>query len=154
MAESDNILTKLQDLLVYVIPQINKFPRDQRFVLGDRIETKLLDVQESCVRAYYSRDKRGHLLEANLRLEVGRHLVRLAHGLRLLSNHTYAVLAARMDEVGRMIGGWLKTQAGPSTRGADGARTLVSANSASAPGPVSAGGAADRDFCAPMGGRE
>lgn len=66
MAESDNILTKLQDLLVYLIPQLNKFPRDQKFVLGDRIETKLLDVQEDCLRAYYSRDKRGHLLEANL----------------------------------------------------------------------------------------
>ncbi len=51
MAESDNILTKLHDLLVYVLPQINKFPRDQRFVLGDRIENQLLDVQESCLRS-------------------------------------------------------------------------------------------------------
>ncbi len=39
MAESDNILTKVQDLLIYLIPQLNKFPRDQKFVLGDRIET-------------------------------------------------------------------------------------------------------------------
>jgi len=50
MAESDNILTKLQDLLVYLVPQLNKFPRDQKFVLGDRIETKLLDVQEDCLQ--------------------------------------------------------------------------------------------------------
>ena len=50
MAESDNILTKLQDLLFYLIPQLNKFPRDQKFVLGDRIETKLLDVQEDCLQ--------------------------------------------------------------------------------------------------------
>jgi hypothetical protein len=56
MAESDNILTKLQDLLLYMIPQLNKFPRDQKFVLGDRIENKLLDVQELCLRAYYGRD--------------------------------------------------------------------------------------------------
>jgi hypothetical protein len=48
MAESDNILTRLQDLLVYLIPQLNKFPRDQKFVPGERIETKLLDVQEFC----------------------------------------------------------------------------------------------------------
>jgi hypothetical protein len=93
MAESDNILTKLQDLLVYLIPQLNKFPRDQKFVLGDRIETKLLDVQEFCLRAYYSRERRGHLLEANLQLEVARHLVRLANALKLFSNHTYGVLA-------------------------------------------------------------
>jgi hypothetical protein len=96
MAESDNILTKLQDLLVYLIPQLNKFPRDQKFVLGDRIETKLLDVQEDCLRAYYSRDKRGHLLEANLQLEVARHLVRLANALKLFSNQTYGV--TRMPE--------------------------------------------------------
>jgi len=109
MAESDNILTKLHDLLLYVIPQLNKFPRDQKFVLGDRIETKLLEVQEHCLRAYYSRDKRAHLLEENLKLEITRHLVRLAHGLRHFSHHTYGVLAEKMDEVGRMIGGWLKS---------------------------------------------
>jgi hypothetical protein len=34
MAESDNILTKLHGLLLYLVPQLNKFPRDQKFVLG------------------------------------------------------------------------------------------------------------------------
>lgn len=114
MAESDNILTKLHDLLLYLIPQLNKFPRDQKFVLGDRIQTKLLEVQECCLRAYYGREKRAHLLEANLQLEVTRHLVRLAHGLRLFSNHTYGVLAEKVDEVGRMVGGWIKA-CGPAT---------------------------------------
>jgi hypothetical protein len=71
--------------LLYLIPQLNKSPRGQKFVLGDRIETKLLDVQEFCLRAYYSRDKRGHLLEANLQLEVARHQVRLAHALKLFA---------------------------------------------------------------------
>ena len=56
---------------------------------GDRIETTLPDVQEFCLRAYYSRDKRGHLPEADLQLEVVRHLVRLANALKLFSNHTY-----------------------------------------------------------------
>lgn len=51
------------------------------------------------------------MLEANLTLEVTRHLIRLAHALRLVSHHTYGMLAEKMDEVGRMIGGWLKTQA-------------------------------------------
>ena len=120
MAESDNVLTKLQDLLLYVIPHINKLPRDQKFVLGDRIETKLLEVQECCLRAYYSRDKRTHLLEANVRLELTRHLVRLAHGLRLFSNHTYGVMAEKTDEVGRMIGGWLRSLAAAGPNGAPG----------------------------------
>lgn len=109
MAEADNILTKLHDLLLYVIPQLNKFPRDQKFVLGDRIEIKLLEVQEDCLRAYYGREKRAPLLDANMTLEITRHLIRLAHALRLLSNHAYSVMAEKVDEVGRMIGGWLKS---------------------------------------------
>ena len=50
MATSDNVLTKLHDLLLYLIPQLGTFPRDQKFLLADRIETKLLDVQERCIR--------------------------------------------------------------------------------------------------------
>jgi hypothetical protein len=42
------------------------------------------------LRAYYSRDKRGHLLEANLQLEVARHLVRLANTLKLFSSRMRA----------------------------------------------------------------
>ena len=126
-AESDNNLTKLQDRLVYLTPQLSKFPRDQKFVLGDRIEAKVLAVQEHCLRACYSRDKRTHLLEANLTVVVTRHLIRLAHGLRLVRNHTYGVLAEQMEEVGPMIGGWLKTQAVTGAPGGNGARTFLSA---------------------------
>jgi len=126
MAESDNVLTKLHDLLVYLVPQLSRFPRDQKFVLGDRIEVKVLEVQESCLRAYYGRDKRPHLLEANLTLEVTRHLIRLAHALRYFSNHTYGVVSEKVDVVGRMIGGWLRSLAG--------ARTFPSAPAAAATG--------------------
>ena len=44
-------------LLRRVIPHLDKFPRQRRFTLGDRIETALLDVLESLVAAAYSRDK-------------------------------------------------------------------------------------------------
>ena len=108
MSENDNILTKLHDLLLYVVPVLAKFPRDHKFTLGDRILARLLDVQECCVLAYYGRDKEGPLTEANLQLEMVRHLVRLAHDLKLVSHHQYEVLADKMEEVGRMVGGWLR----------------------------------------------
>ena len=92
-------------------------PRDQKFLLGDRIETKMLEVLEHSIRAYYRKDKRPHLLEANMALEITRHLVRLAHGLRNLSPKACEVISQRVDEVGRMIGGWLK-QSG-ATRAAE-----------------------------------
>lgn len=117
MANPDNILTKLHDLLLYLVPQLAKFPRDQKFLLADRIQVKVLDVQEACLRAYYSRDKVSHLRQANMSLEICRHLVRLSHDLRFLTTKTYGVLCEKMDEVGRMIGGWLKASRSPDAKG-------------------------------------
>jgi hypothetical protein len=72
MAECDDIVTKVQDLPVYLIPQSNKFRRCQMFVPGDRIENMVPGVQEDCLRACYSRGMHGQLLETNLKLREAR----------------------------------------------------------------------------------
>ncbi len=112
MAEPDNVLTKLHELLLYSVPQLAKMPRDQKFLLGDRIETKMLEVLEHALRAYYRKDKRPHLIEANLTLEIIRHLVRIAYNLRAIPPKAYEVISERVNEIGRMVGGWLKAAPG------------------------------------------
>lgn len=121
MGNEDNVLTRLHDLLMYLVPQLAKFPRDQKFVLGDRIQTRLMDVQEQCVRAYFGTEKQAHLVEANLTVESVRHLLRLAHSLRLMSAKAYGVASEKLDTVGRMLGGWIK-----STRRGRGAESRAS----------------------------
>jgi len=69
MANSETILTLTYDFLVYLIPQLSKYPRDQKFVLGDRIENLALDVLDDFIVAYYSKQKIDHLRNANLKLE-------------------------------------------------------------------------------------
>jgi len=56
MATRDNVLTKLHDLLLYILPQLARFPPSPYVAtagkpVGDRIETRRLDVQERCIRA-------------------------------------------------------------------------------------------------------
>jgi hypothetical protein len=72
------------DLLLWIIPQLDKLPRVRRFTLGDRIENGLLDVLEGLTDAAYSRVKVDTLRQANLRLDRVRHLWRLAHELKAL----------------------------------------------------------------------
>ena len=43
------------ELLGWLIPLLDKFPRSRRFSLGDRLETALLDVLERLVEAAYTR---------------------------------------------------------------------------------------------------
>ena len=54
-------MTKAYDVLLWLINHMGKFPRSHRFVLGDRIESRKLNVVESLVLAAYARDRREHL---------------------------------------------------------------------------------------------
>ena len=96
------------ELIGWLIPQLDKFPRLRRFTLGERLERTLLDVLELLLEAAYTRNKATALQRANLRLEVARHLWRLAHELEAVSIRRYAHGAGLMDDLGRQIGGWLR----------------------------------------------
>jgi hypothetical protein len=43
---SPDSITLTYDLLKWAIPTLKKFPRDQRFLVGDRIENHTLDILE------------------------------------------------------------------------------------------------------------
>lgn len=43
------------ELLLRLIPQLDKFPRARRFTLGERIEAGLLEVLDLLVEAAYTR---------------------------------------------------------------------------------------------------
>ncbi len=76
MPKEVDAITKLYDFLLWMIPKLEKFPRSQRFVLGDRIETLMLDILELLLDAASSKQKRQPLRSANLHLEKLRHLIR------------------------------------------------------------------------------
>ncbi len=109
MAKLETILTLTYDFLLYLIPQLSKYPRDQKFVLGDRIETLALDILDDVIVAYYSKQKLERLQNANLKLERLRFLIRLSHDLKLLSNQKYGVISQKINEIGGTVGNWQKS---------------------------------------------
>jgi hypothetical protein len=44
------------ELILWLIPQLDKFPRSRRFTLEERLETILLEILELLVEAFFSRD--------------------------------------------------------------------------------------------------
>ena len=108
MPEVMQVIPKTYDLILWLIPRLKEFPRDQRFLLGDRIQTAALDVLCLLIEANYARSRAGQLRSANLELEKLPRLVRLAHDLHYLNGRRYQHVAERIDEVGRLVGGWVK----------------------------------------------
>ena len=91
-----------------MVPQLDLFPKSRRYSLGTRIEEGLCFVLEKLVEASYSRARAVNLREANLRLEVLRHLWRVAFELKAIALKAWSIGAELMLGLGRQIGGWLK----------------------------------------------
>ncbi len=97
-------------ILHWLIPQLDKFPRSRRFTLGDRLELRLLRVLELLVAAAYSPEKTRLLQQVNRDLEVSRHLWRLCHELEVINTRRYEHGSGLLLDLGRQVGGWLKSR--------------------------------------------
>jgi hypothetical protein len=106
------IVTKAYDLACWLLPRVNDFPRSYRFVLGDRLITVALDLVEGLIEASHLREKRHTLERVSVQLNRLRLLVRLSKDLKLLTVSRYEYAARAMNEIGAMLGGWLKQQGG------------------------------------------
>jgi|SRR3989344_5190453 len=114
MIEQFKIYTKTVEFIAWFFPIINKFPKAQRFVLGQQIETTGIEVLKAIIRANHQTDlaARKHLLaEVDLQIELLRSLLRVAHLLGFLSHKQYEHALMRVSELGKMLGGWKKQTA-------------------------------------------
>ena len=87
------------------MPSVEKFPRRQKFLLGDRLQATTLDVLERLVEATYTRDRRRHLAAANLGIEKLPFLCRLAKDVGCLDARRSEHAVCALDETGWLIGG-------------------------------------------------
>lgn len=102
------VITKTYDLILWSCNHTSRFPRNHRFVLGERIERNLYDLLETLIEAKYRRDRKPLLEACNLKLEILRFQFRLAKDLKCLQAKSYGFAAKAVDEIGRLVGGWLR----------------------------------------------
>ena len=108
--ESGNISPKAvqdcRDLLLWMIPHIDKLPKNRRYTLGEKLESRIIAVLESLVTAAYAKQKTQVLSQANIDLEVSRHLWRLCYEFRAVSVDSYQHGSTLLFELGKQVGNW------------------------------------------------
>lgn len=112
MAQKENILTRLEDFMVWFLPHLEKFPRNYKFLLGDRAVKILLDILEDLTDAYYSKDKLAKLQRANIGLEKFRRLLAICTRMKFFTPRQLAYASDCLRQIGTDLGGWMKQQTG------------------------------------------
>lgn len=110
MPEDMVILSRVFDLLAWLLPKAERFPRLYRMTVTQRLMDAALDLQECLFDAQSRRGARRAecLHAADSALAKMRLYLRLAHHWHWLSDGQYEYVSQRVAEVGRLLGGWLK----------------------------------------------
>lgn len=102
------IFQKTYDLILYLYPVVNKFPKSEKFVLGQRIENTALNVLEGIIVANQEVDKEDRLKKTSVELEKLRIFIRLAKDLKFIGFKQYGHVSKMVNEIGKMLGGMIK----------------------------------------------
>ena len=94
--------------MVWLLQHTGKFPKDERFRLAKRIDDALFDFHKSLNQAIYEKQADVHLRQADLHLQLMRSYLRLAVELKYSSPDQFRNAAEHLDEIGRLLGGWMK----------------------------------------------
>lgn len=91
-----------------------KFPKSQKHLLGQTCSAYLLEILEKTLasaQAAQAPEKIFHLHHASTKLDALKLLVRLAKDCKCVSNAQYLQMESKLQEIGRMLGGWMKSLA-------------------------------------------
>lgn len=86
-------------------------PKKDRYALGVKIQNVALDFLALLIRANYERNAQRHAMlhEASIQLDLLKVLLRVAKDTRSLAETRYLNLQIQLQEVGKMLGGWIKS---------------------------------------------
>ena len=108
------IFTRTYDFLSWLIPHTMNFPRSQRFVVTRRLQDAALDFQEHIIEAnrQWGRARLDYLRRADAALDKVRLYLRLAVRWQWLNEGQYRHVSAMVQELGNLLGGWIKQTSG------------------------------------------
>ncbi|MEF8731815.1 MAG: diversity-generating retroelement protein Avd [Candidatus Accumulibacter meliphilus] len=113
MAEDELvILSRCFDLLTWLVPKSESFPKVHRHSVVQRMLDSALDFQELLfsARKATAAARRQRLQDADGRLDQLRLYLRLAHHWHWLNDGQYEHVSRQVAELGRLLGGWMKQE--------------------------------------------
>ena len=104
------LIKKLYELYKYAHKSVSIFPKHERYSLGEKIETNILEAIELSVfgNAQPKNFKEVYLLKANAKIEVLKILFRMSLENDFINEAQYIQTEEYLQESGKMLGGWIK----------------------------------------------
>ncbi len=100
------IFVRTYDLIQWLLPHTNSWPRTYRFTLTQEVVRAALRFQERLLEATLTDETSKRLAQADVELQKVRLYLRLGYDLHLMSSGQYAHVSEMIGHVGRLLGAW------------------------------------------------
>jgi hypothetical protein len=86
------------------------FPQTSRHTLGSKIDSLFIETTELVLKASYLTKQEKLILinRASLKLDLLKFFLQVSWEIKALDNKKYILLSEKINEIGKMIGGWIK----------------------------------------------
>ncbi len=87
--------------------------KDRRYTFGARVEERFLDLLEHAYAAYFNSEngKIEKITYCITLLDGIKWLIQIGWEAKSFSDGQYAVIGSKLEEIGKMLGGWKKNRA-------------------------------------------
>lgn len=110
MATQDfKILTKVKDMMLYAYPVLAQFPKAEKFSLAQDIRHCMDELMELTITEDKKYTKKTTIENMDIANEKLKQYIEIAMELKFISFHKYEVWMKYLVEIGKMIGGLLKS---------------------------------------------
>jgi hypothetical protein len=110
------LLTKLEELDAYTHTVLHQFPKLERHLLCADLRATTNRLLRLTVIAWKRKQKAAALFDLDVEIEVCRGLVRKAHRLSYISTKRLDVWMRHVNEIGRIVGAWIKHEGAAAPR--------------------------------------
>lgn len=110
---------KIEDMINYARPMIGRWPPFHKYTIGEDIMREMYLMLRLATRARLKYMNKSTLADLDISKAMLEVLVKSANDIeftdrkgnkrRLLTDHSYGVWSGYIEEIGKLIGGWMKT---------------------------------------------
>ncbi|MGB7957625.1 MAG: four helix bundle protein [Minisyncoccia bacterium] len=113
-----SILARIKEGYLFWMNLVPHIAKGARYTLGARIENKFLDLLELSYAAYFTeREKKGEkITECIFITDTLKFLVSVAWEGKVISDQQCEGIAVKLEEIGKMLGGWKKSLGNPEKK--------------------------------------
>jgi hypothetical protein len=121
------LFQKSYDFLLWLYPLVNRLPKHHRAILGKQIEELGIYILLDTMSANSARGAKRKEMQLVVSTEIDklRILLRLTKDLRFMSIKQYAYASERVNEIGSVLSGWMRSSKSQGVEKKDSTMTLL-----------------------------